>query len=594
MTSSLPIGRTSGAALLGAAAVALALLVATIHAHSLSGDGAYHLVAGHQALRYGRNTVNLEHPPLVKMVVSLPLLFGEPLAPPLAVGDGLAAVEASYDHPERLRSATVAGRYLALLFFVLPFLVACCRLGSRFGGRAAGIVLALGLALSFSVLPVLTLLQTDVAMALSLVLVILAGARFLERPSPGTAAWLGAAWGLGLASKFSAFLLGPTVLAALLLAPGLKTGWRRRLLQGALTLAVAATLVEGAYLAANRAYSREVGRSVIAGYCEGRGTLIVEDQLRPWQPLLLGWETIDPFSAQWATGFLGIRAQNRVAPYPSYAFGRAYSGGRWWYFPALLLVKVPLAILGLLVWVALGRRGRWLPLPNGRAGAGTLALVTLVVYLGAAIASNYNLGFRHLLPILPLLYLPVAAALARRPGRGAALALVLAAESLVLTPTWLSETNTWWLGDRNPTRFAFGTGNTEYRQSFVQLARVAERLGIEDLHVIYPAGSEKVVRAYLPRARYVRPGDDPAPGWYAVNVMVEQYVPALLATPPPRVWGYAGLRRQAERLLPTWRKIQRGADHGYVAGTFHLYCLGQTDTPRRCDSPGGSVENGSG
>lgn len=53
-----------------AAAGALALQVVAIDAQSLTGDGAYHLLAGHQALRYGQNTVNLEHPPLVKLVAA--------------------------------------------------------------------------------------------------------------------------------------------------------------------------------------------------------------------------------------------------------------------------------------------------------------------------------------------------------------------------------------------------------------------------------------------------------------------------------------------------------------------------------------------
>ena len=70
--------KRAGLAFLGL--LALGLQIAAIHAHSLSGDGAYHLLAGHQALRYGQNTVNFEHPPLVKLLVALPLLLeDEPL-----------------------------------------------------------------------------------------------------------------------------------------------------------------------------------------------------------------------------------------------------------------------------------------------------------------------------------------------------------------------------------------------------------------------------------------------------------------------------------------------------------------------------------
>ena len=38
--------------------------------------------AGQQALLYGENLVNYEHPPLVKLVAALPVLIsGRPLAP---------------------------------------------------------------------------------------------------------------------------------------------------------------------------------------------------------------------------------------------------------------------------------------------------------------------------------------------------------------------------------------------------------------------------------------------------------------------------------------------------------------------------------
>ena len=39
----------------------------------------------------------------------------------------------------------------------------------------------------------------------------------------------------------------------------------------------------------------------------------------------------DPRLAQWVTGFLGVRIQNRIGVYPSFAFGEVRSAGRWWW-----------------------------------------------------------------------------------------------------------------------------------------------------------------------------------------------------------------------------------------------------------------------
>ncbi len=80
-------------------------------------------------------------------------------------------------------------------------------------------------------------------------------------------------------------------------------------------------------------------------------------------------------------------------------------------------------------------------------------------------------------------------------------------------------------------------------------------------------------RAYLPRTRLVAPGDPLEPGWYAVNVMVEQFVPALLRARPDDVHDYPQLYPAARQWQTQWQAVRRGEDHGYVAGTFHLYRL---------------------
>ena len=102
--------------------IAVALQLWVIGAQSMSGDGAYHLLAGHQALRYGQNLLNLEHPPLVKLMVSAPLLFeNEPLASPLAVEQAIVESGRVYEDPERLHRVTRRSRGIALVFFALPW-----------------------------------------------------------------------------------------------------------------------------------------------------------------------------------------------------------------------------------------------------------------------------------------------------------------------------------------------------------------------------------------------------------------------------------------------------------------------------------------
>ena len=157
---------------------------------------------------------------------------------------------------------------------------------------------------------------------------------------------------------------------------------------------------------------------------------------------------------------------------------------------------------------------------------------------------------------------------------GVVFTALLAAESLTLAPLWMSATNTWWLGAANPTRFALGDTNLEYQQNFLALAAELERRGIERIGVAMPAVTGAELACYLPQARLVTPGAPLEPGWYALNISVELVAPALLAADPADLFRPEVFRRAARDWSALAAEIAAGEDHGYAAGTFHLYLLG--------------------
>ncbi len=554
-------------------AVALAILglqAAAIHRQSLSGDEAQHLLAGQHALVYGQNLHNLEHPPLVKLVAALPVLAsGKALAPPVLPREAVAASDHMHGQAQRVWRAAVAGRWAVFVAFGVPLLIACFFLGRRFGGPAAGWLLVAMVGLSFNLVPWLSSLQTDAAVACGFVASLLAALRWQERPSLGRAAVVGAGVGLAAASKFSGLLLLPIVLLLALIPAQRRIGWRRRAVLPLVTLPVAFTLVLATYAIANRQYDAATGREVIRQYCRGEATLLTGDRLAPWEGRLLEIERRHPLVAQLATGVIGIAEQNALGVYPSYAFGEVSSRGRWWYFPAALLVKTPLVLLAAVVALAL-RRLRHDGAVGLRQGSLILA-ATFPLYLALAMGSNYNIGLRHLLPILPLLFLPLAVGLAQRPRWAAATAMILLVEAMAVAPNWLAATNTWWLGERNPTRFALG--DIEFRQNLRWLAAEAKRRDLKPLGLLYLGLRDDVLHAYLPAARLVGAEDPLPPGWYVVNVAVEQLVPGILHGDPRRIYRYRERRAIAERWQPVWRRIRSGEDNGWIAGTFHLYRL---------------------
>jgi len=89
----------------------------------------------------------------------------------------------------------------------------------------------------------------------------------------------------------------------------------------------------------------------------------------------------------------------------AFLWGEVRDGGWWWYFPAAFLLKTPLPILILLGWslfTALTKTQNLQP-----------KIYTLffwlfpVLYIVVSIRSGMNIGYRHLLPIFPFLYVRI-------------------------------------------------------------------------------------------------------------------------------------------------------------------------------------------
>ena len=104
-----------------------------------------------------------------------------------------------------------------------------------------------------------------------------------------------------------------------------------------------------------------------------------------------------------------------------------------------------------------------------------------------------------------------------------------------------------------------------------ELAKYAARHNIKSLRVIIPGIGQRFLHTYLPDAHAVQLDDPIEPGWYAVNIRVEQFIPALLREPEgPYSSTLIKLAKQWELY---WQRVKQGKDYGYVAGTFHLYYL---------------------
>lgn len=135
-----------------------------------------------------------------------------------------------------------------------------------------------------------------------------------------------------------------------------------------------------------------------------------------------------------ATDYSGGRA--------AFLAGALYPQGTPWYFPAAFLLKTPPGVLGL-VALAAGLRLFRRTVPEAvraqPAGSRWFILLPLLVFTALVLTSKMNLGYRHLLPVVPFLYLWVGQ-IARhfsKPAVVAATGLLLAvlvAENLAVYP----------------------------------------------------------------------------------------------------------------------------------------------------------------
>jgi tetratricopeptide (TPR) repeat protein len=90
--------------------------------------------------------------------------------------------------------------------------------------------------------------------------------------------------------------------------------------------------------------------------------------------------------------------------FSSYLFGKVYLHGRWFYFPAAFLIKSTIGFLLLLLFlpVAIATQRT-----SHRRELLFLAIPATVYFL-AGIASDFNIGIRHILPVYPLLLILAA------------------------------------------------------------------------------------------------------------------------------------------------------------------------------------------
>src|SRR5579863_6014459 len=338
------------------------LIAIIVHGESLTFDEGDHIFAGYMMWHTGDYGLNPEHPPLVKLVATLPLLQEKLWVPPLqqrwfkseAYRDGRDFLERNDASHRLLFRMRLAAGVFSVGLSVTVFLM-----GSELFGESAGLLALLSVVFEPNVLANSDLVTTDMGVACFFLATIYCFYRYARQPSVIRLLLTGLAAGLTLSAKHSGILLAPMLLGLTLVEIACAERTRRKRMAGTLfggcaAIVLLAVLVLCAFYGFRYA-ARPAGLvmnptlSEYAAPLTGVNSWVIR-HLADWRLLpesyLMGMTDIH-YAAQ---------------QYPIFLLGHDYPHGVWWYFPVALSIKTTLGLIGLLVLAAISLISRRLKL----------------------------------------------------------------------------------------------------------------------------------------------------------------------------------------------------------------------------------------
>ena len=490
-----------------------ALMVSSARLKSPTMDEQNHIARGYAYLRTGDLRLNLDHPPLVNSLSAAPLL----LLPDLRLPTDSPAWEQAHTiafatqflwHGDR--DADLILLLARLPIILLTILLGCFvfRWARELHGPLAGL-LALGFyVFDPNILAHGRLTTTDLGVTCFMFMAVYCFWRWLKHPTPPRLVAAGLTLGLALVSKYSALLLIP-ILALIGLVHILIT---------------------------RRGEARDYFWTLNFGFGICLGLMLALAGLVVWA--VYGFETgpvveggIPMPIPTYVKGLQGL-FRHTEAGHPAFLRGHYFSTERWDYFPIAFAIKTPLPTL-ILLCLSLG----WTVKRRAWRSACPL-LLPVLVYLATSLSSQaLNIGYRHILPILPFLFVfasGVARSIELRNRARATACLLLVAWHIVASihiyPDYLAYFNELVGGPDNGWRYLVDS-NLDWGQDLKGLQRYMERTGIEEVYLswfgsTYPgAYGYDIPHRLLPSYIYY-PGQvtgvpfnplRPAPGVYAIS-----------------------------------------------------------------------------
>jgi hypothetical protein len=429
-------------------AITCARIATTYRVFSQTVDEPYHLAAGYDFLRTGRQISDPQHPPLARVLFALPFVS----TPPPAATDGLGRGNALLLRDDRYTQNLGRARPGNLLFVAIG-IVAVALWARHLLSPLAGLIAAI---LFASLPPILAhggLATTDMAVAAMIPAALYALTLLLKQPTWPRAIALGIVIAAGLLSKYSFIAYFPVAALVLIVM-------RRRF---PIAKIAAATAVAFILVWATFRFSVSTLQQA-----DPRAAEMCAEVFGMPRIAAMHWPAPD-----YVNGFIEV-ARHDKRGHRALLFGRMKDPGSWWYyFPVALFFKTPIPLL------ILGVAGCALRVAWRRT---EIALIALAI-LGVAITSHLNIGVRHALPIYAPLSVAAAFAVVEMRRMRVVSALLVAwlvIGSLAAHPDYLPWFNAF--AGRHPETI-LNDSNLDWGQDVLRLVRVARAQRIDRLTV---------------------------------------------------------------------------------------------------------------
>ena len=489
---------------------------------SVTIDEIAHIGAGVSYLQKLDLRMNVEHPPLAKVLAALPLV--------------LHGIHADYSHVSWTFSSKGVNEFLGewvfghwlimhwndthttVLWARAPMLLITLLLGlviygfgSQLGGVWGGPLCLSVYASMPAFLAFGPLVITDVAITLFWILAVWQLPEMWRSPSRGTVVRFGLILAGAFLSKFSSGLLFFVFVAF------------------ALSLRWHSVPEQPTEKAARRAWRRRAWRNLAKATLWAALFVYIFYFVLSWNQPTDSFSLIPHFPASpllrrllmplWlylgGVALFAVSAGSR----PTYILGHAYSHGVWFYFPTLFVLKSALAFLLLLLLaivlaMVLKRRrtgGQPSAIPTGKELEWRAVWISLIIFVGACMVNRLDLSIRHFLIPLALLVLLLAPvprmlqSLRDSNWRGAQVGswatMVLAATCLATAawayPNYIPFLNALSMG--RPGYLLLNDSNIDWNQSLPQVEDFVQQRGLNRILLDEYGFSEPT--AYVPQAQ---------------------------------------------------------------------------------------------